>query len=112
MILKDGEFVRALCPLLKIDPTPSDWPDRDWHTTPFTGAYGPAGVVLALEGSPVRLLILVLIGGNESDPHARIFFSGKMLKAGATAFYARVHQERWAVIRDFLKRHGLWGTTR
>lgn len=46
---------------------------REIHVTPYTGAYGPAGVVIAVNGSPPRALLLVTIDTGRSGASVVIF---------------------------------------
>lgn len=41
------------------DPTPEGELAREVHVTPYLGDYGPAGAVLTVNGSPVRLTAMV-----------------------------------------------------
>lgn len=57
---------REICKLrgwTQLEAIPADELERRLHVTPFAGAYGVAGYVVALEGSPPRFLAVVL-GGN------------------------------------------------
>lgn len=57
----ERELREALAGLLaRGGPSVFDELDRDFVVTPYDGAYGQAGTVIALNGSPPRVIILTL----------------------------------------------------
>lgn len=60
--------------------------DRPVEVTPFSGAYGLAGYVMAVEGSPVRAVLFVLLnsgGGKAGTAFTLIRSDGRARRIGA-----------------------------
>lgn len=71
-------FLHLRCPASQRPPKMrEDMDGREIVVTPFDGAYGNAGVVIALNGSPPRGVIVVLENRNKHNYHrnyAPIFY--------------------------------------
>jgi len=70
----EREFRQALAELRNVGLTLDDL-RREIHVTPFEGAYGPAGVVLAINGSPPAALALATVDKDRRGATVVVFRS-------------------------------------
>ena len=61
--VRDPDLVALVCSLLP-DLRRCNDPDRPVHITTFNGCYGPAGVVVAVNGSPPKGIIMCNISAE------------------------------------------------
>lgn len=87
---------------------PND-PSRPICITPFEGRYGPAGYVIAVNGSPPHGIVFVIGWHGEQPTEIFLFASGKMRKINRYAIHAHYknskHANFWQTTINLLKHH-------
>jgi hypothetical protein len=95
--VRDPDLVTLVCSLLP-DLRGCNDPARPVHITTFNGCYGPAGVVVAVNGSPPKGIIVC----NTSADWAVAAYAAKSVIIG----WFGDHAEDYKRLIDLLVKHG------
>jgi hypothetical protein len=90
--MKSASYVKWAFGLFGYKPIPDDL-DREIFVTPFNGAYGIAGHIITIEGSPPRTTVAVLRGTQDMIA----FYQGRIVRGSMLASKAAMLRYEQAV---------------